>query len=241
MRVSVITANYNCGKYLKECIASVRSQKYRDYEHLILNDCSRDGSDKILRRAANRDNHLKVINVGKRLYCGSAYLELCKHVTGDIVGVLDADDALASKAIKNLVSLYHNNPSVGYIWTQFWLCDANLKKIKKGFSSHPGAQSLLEAGRRGRHCFSHWRTFRRSVLERGDIFPAGLKSAVDKYMGYALEELAVGGFTKQVLYKYRQRAGGLSYTGRKNWKKMKITFFEKRANERTTVFPVKQL
>ena len=169
--ISIITSSYNCGNYLKFCISSVQAQKYDDYEHVILNDCSTDNSAKILRKAAARDDHIKIISPKKRLKCGSAYAELCNHISGDIVGVLDADDALSAKAIKTLVDLYTRNPDIGYIWTQFWLCDQRLKKIRKGFSScPPGGLSLLEAGNRGKHCFSHWRTFRRNVLDRGSIF-----------------------------------------------------------------------
>ncbi len=240
MKVSIITASYNCGKYLKACISSVQAQKYDNYEHVILNDCSTDNSAKILRKYAKKDSHIKVITPKKRLKCGSAYAELCNHISGDIVGVLDSDDALAAKAIKTLVGLYTKNPDIGYIWTQFWLCDQRLNKLRKGFSSCP-PNGLLEAGMRGKHCFSHWRTFRRNILEKGPIFKKGLKSAVDKYMGYAMEELAPGAFTPHVLYKYRQRVGGLSYTGRKNWKRMKVEFSKKREDKSICVFPIRKV
>jgi len=239
MKISIITGSYNCGKYLKTCIKSVRSQKYDDYEHVILNDKSTDNTAKLLNKWSKSDPRLKIVNPTKRLKCGGSYQELCNHISGDIVGVLDADDALVAKAMVTLASLYDRHPEVGYIWTQFWLCDSNLKKLRKGFSSYPPG-SLLEAGQKGKHCFSHWRTFRRSVLEKGPIFKP-LTSAVDKYMGYSLEELAVGGFTSAVLYKYRQRVGGLSYTGRKNWKLMKKSFHKKREEDGIKTFPIIKL
>lgn len=241
MKVSIITAAYNCGPYLKACLESVRSQKFDDYEHLILNDHSTDNGPKILKRYAAKDKHIRLIKPPQRLKCGSAYSRLGEEASGDIVGVLDADDALASKAILRLVRLYDKYPGVDYIWSQFWLCDDKLHKLKRGFSSHPGKRSLLEAGIAGKHCFSHWRTFRRKLLEKGKVFPLGLKSAVDKYMGYFLEELGVGGFADLTLYKYRQRIGGLSFTGRKNWKIMKREFAERRKERNIKVYPIKRL
>jgi len=60
-------------------------------------------------------------------------------------------------------------------------------------------------------------------------------------MGYALEELGSGGFVNIPMYKYRQRVGGLSYTGRKNWKIMKREFSEKRKLENIVAYPIRKL
>jgi len=239
--MSLVTASFNCDKYLGDCIKSVRSQGFGDYEHLILDDCSTDNTHKVLKKFSKNDPHIRVINTDVRLRCGAAYRKLSIEAQGDIICVLDSDDALASNAIKKLLELYDKNPDVDYIWTQFWLCDRALKKLKKGFSSHPGARTLLEAGIEGQHCFSHWRTFRRKLLEKGPVFPEKLKSAVDKYMGYALEELGNGGFVNIPMYKYRQRVGGLSFTGRKNWKIMKKQFADKRREKNTYVYPIRKI
>lgn len=214
-------------------------QDYKDIEHIILDDCSDDKTPKFL-RSLNIKN-LRCIYSDKRLKCGSAYNRLSHEASGDIVCVLDADDVLVKKAVSKIVSLYRSNIELDYIWTQFWLCDSKLRKIKTGVSRHPGEMSLLDAGLNGQHCFSHWRTFKRKVLEKGEIFQIGLSSAVDKFMGYSLEEIGPGGFTKTPLYKYRQRVGGLSFTGRKNWEKMKIDFLQKRTQNSIKPFPIKKL
>ena len=117
-----------------------------------------------------------------------------------------------------------------------------MKKVKRGVSAHPGNNSLLEAGKLGKHCFSHWRTFRRELLtDDNPIFKEELSSAVDKYMGYRLEELGVGGFINIPMYHYRQRVGGLSFKGRANWKKMKQEFSNKRETFNITPYPIKKL
>jgi len=241
MKISVITAVYNCRPYLKDCIKSVRSQNYDDYEHLIIDDCSTDGSYKYLRKICEGNSKIKLFKAKKRLHCGSAYSFLAQKAQGDIVAVLDADDALTKGALSTLSKLYEQNPEIGYIWTQFWLCNSHLEKIKKGFSKYPGDQSLLSIGMNGKHYFSHWRTFRRSILDQVNVFKSGLKSAVDKYMAYSLEEVALGGFADVSLYKYRLRFGGLSYTGRKNWKKIKQEFFLKRQEKQIIPLPIKLL
>lgn len=220
-RLSIITANYNCKTYLKDCIESVRLQNFESYEHIILDDCSADSSMKVIKEMLHPN--LRIIQSENRLHCGSAYHRLANEAEGEIVCVLDSDDVLCKGSMKKISSLYSSNPDIDFIWTQFWFCDPNLKKVKRGFCYCPKT-SLLDV----RHCFSHWRTFSRRMLEGEAIFPVGVKAAVDKYMGYVLEEKGQGGFADVPLYKYRQRLGGLSFTGRKIWKKMKEDFAIKR-------------
>jgi glycosyltransferase involved in cell wall biosynthesis len=241
LKVSIITANFNCGPYIKTCIESVQKQNFDDYEHIILDDLSTDKSSRIMRKLAEKDPHITIFKPKKRLHCGSAYFRLSHMAQGDIIGVLDADDALCGKAMIRLIKLYDKYPDVSYIWSQFWFCDPRLGKIREGVSMHPGNRSLLESGLLGKHCFSHWRTFRRSILRNGEVFTKGIKTAVDKWMGYSLEELGVGGFTKEVLYKYRQRLGGLSFTGKRSWRKAKEHFTNKRIEQNIIPFPIKKL
>lgn len=251
-KISIITACRCCQSYLGDCIDSVRNQGFKDYEHVIIDDCSTDRSYKILKKFAKHDKHIKLFKAKKRLRCGSSYAYVAKKAKGEILAVLDSDDALASNAINNLITLYERNPDVKYIWTQHWMCDDRLRKskkngkIRKGVSSHPGEMSMLQAGVLRKHCFSHWRTFKRELLDKAqeqeiEIFREGLKSAVDKHMAYALEELGVGGFANHAMYKYRQRLGGLSFTGRRNWERMKRKFTERRQEQNIKPYPILNL
>lgn len=237
-KISIITAYYNCRPWIGDAIRSVRDQCYPKYEHIILDDMSNDGGYRVLKKHSQKDANIKIIKPSDKLWCGGAYNVLAQEATGDIVCVLDADDVLASKAMEKISFLYEKYPKVGWIYTNFWFCNARMKKIKPGFSCHPGDKSLLE---HGKHCFSHWRTYRREAVGETTIFKPGLRAAVDKYMGYKLEQTAIGGFTGEKLYKYRMRSGGLSYTGKPAWKKMKKRFTKKRLNNKIKVYPIKKL
>jgi len=58
--VSVITPVYNGERYLEECIRSVLSQTYGDWEYLIYDNCSTDRSGEISRSFASRDPRIRV-------------------------------------------------------------------------------------------------------------------------------------------------------------------------------------
>ena len=59
-RVSIITALYNHEKYVGQAIESVLAQTYGDWEHIIWDDGSSDGSLKVAERYAARDARVKV-------------------------------------------------------------------------------------------------------------------------------------------------------------------------------------
>jgi len=193
---SILTTCYNCASWLKTTIKSVLKQDYKNWEMLILDDQSTDTSRKIIQQFSREDKRIKLILRGKRLRCGGAYNELTKEANGEICGVLDADDALEPKAIRKVIKVYERT-GADFLWTQFWLCDHKLRKLKKGFSRAPKeGKSLLEV----RHAFSHWRTFKTEMREKCQVFKPGLKAAVDKWMGYALEEAGQGVFYNKTLY-----------------------------------------
>jgi len=237
MKVSILTACYNCGPWIKKAIQSVISQSHNDWEMLILNDRSTDNSKKIIKSFVKREPRISIVPTSERLYCGGAYNKLAQHARGEICGVLDADDALHKNAMRKVVEAYEST-GADFLWTQFWLCDQRLRKLRRGFSQIPKkGKSLLEV----RHAFSHWRTFRTSMRDKAQVFDPRFHSAVDKWMGYALEEVGRGVFLDKILYYYRQRVGGLSYKGRANWAKMKQEFNEKRKRLNINPFPICRL
>ena len=60
-QISVILPVYNAGTYLPQCIDSILRQNYRDFELVIVNDGSTDGSEKICGRYAAQDSRIKFI------------------------------------------------------------------------------------------------------------------------------------------------------------------------------------
>lgn len=240
MKASILTSCFDCAPWLQTCINSVLNQTYTDWEWIIVEDRSRDGSLKILQKAAKKCKKIKVICNEKRLKCGGSYAKALEVATGDICCVIDSDDALARKdSLFTLISLYEKYSEIDFIWTQFDYCDPYMKFVKKGSCRVPPS-SFLQAGLdydKFRHCFSHWRTFRTYLREKGMIFNPTLPAAVDKWMGYILEELGPGGFYPKSLYLYRQRIGGLSFRGRKHWFKMMKLLDERRKSQGIKAYP----
>ncbi len=60
--VSVVTPVYNGEKYLVECIESVLAQSYRNWEYVIINNCSTDGTLAIAEGYMQRDTRIRIVN-----------------------------------------------------------------------------------------------------------------------------------------------------------------------------------
>ena len=63
--VSIITPMYNSEKYIGQTIESVLNQTYKNWEMLIVDDCSNDNSPNIVKEYVQIDNRIKYIRVNK--------------------------------------------------------------------------------------------------------------------------------------------------------------------------------
>ena len=208
-KFSILTSSYNKASNLREWADSILIQSYRPLEVVLADDCSTDGTDKVIKEIKkdfeNNGIEIKIINNKERLYCGGSYNNLVKYATGSYFGVVDADDMLEENAVNYIMKLYNKYPEVAWIYTQFLWCDEQMKKKRTGFNSSPRkGESLLDMGIKGKHGIgTGWRTFSYKIDRIDKLFKKELTCAVDKNMGYRLEEYGPGLFTNEVCYKHR--------------------------------------
>ena len=91
MLFSVIVPVYNVEKYLKECVDSILSQTFTDFELLLVNDGSKDSSGVICEEYEQKDNRVKVIHKANG---GQSTARNCglEQAQGEYVIFLDSDD-----------------------------------------------------------------------------------------------------------------------------------------------------
>jgi glycosyltransferase involved in cell wall biosynthesis len=82
-KISIITPSYNCANYIRHCIESVLSQNYENFEHIIVDGASQDGTVDILQEYP----HLKWISEPDKGEA-EALNKALRMVTGDIIGWL---------------------------------------------------------------------------------------------------------------------------------------------------------
>lgn len=90
--VSVIVPNYNKDKYLQERLDSIFSQSYKDFEVIILDDCSTDNSRKVIDLYANRPS-VSVFFNEKNSGVFSQWKKGIKQAASDLIWIAEADDS----------------------------------------------------------------------------------------------------------------------------------------------------
>lgn len=91
MLISVIVPVYNVEQYLEQCLDSIVNQTYRDIEILCVNDGSLDNSLSILKRYADKDDRIKIIDQPNRGLSVARNTAL-DMASGDVVSFVDSDD-----------------------------------------------------------------------------------------------------------------------------------------------------
>jgi glycosyltransferase EpsE len=102
---SVIMSTYNHEKSLTQAINSILSQKYEDFEFLILNDNSKDGTKEVLEKFKKKDSRIKVFNNYKNLGLTKSLNILIKESGGKLIFRQDSDDISLPNRLMNQASL----------------------------------------------------------------------------------------------------------------------------------------
>ena len=92
--ISIITPLYNAEKYIEETINSVFNQTYKNWEMIIVDDCSNDNSFAIAKRFEATDSRIKVFSLTTNGGSAVARNYALKQAKGNYITFLDADDLL---------------------------------------------------------------------------------------------------------------------------------------------------
>jgi glycosyltransferase involved in cell wall biosynthesis len=115
--VTVVTPFYNTARYLAECIDSVLAQSYEQWEYLLVDNCSTDGSAEIARSYAARDPRIRVIPNPTHLSQVANYNAALAHVgpAAAFCKVVQADDWLFPDCLREMVAVADAHPRVGLV------------------------------------------------------------------------------------------------------------------------------
>jgi glycosyltransferase involved in cell wall biosynthesis len=111
--VSVIMNCYNGEKYLREAIDSVYAQTFTDWEIILWDDASMDGTEKIAR---SYDEKLKYYRGKKAVSLGQARIWAVEKAAGEFIAFLDQDDLWLPEKLREQVNILQNNPEIGLVY-----------------------------------------------------------------------------------------------------------------------------
>lgn len=140
-RFSVIVPVYNVERYLRECIDSILSQAYQNFEIILVDDGSADTSGTICDAYAARDPRVTVIHKENEGLISARRAGL-KTATGDYVCFVDSDDTIHPALLADACRVIEDRHAdvVTYKWTRTDLAGSLLEEEKALFPEGPVAK-----------------------------------------------------------------------------------------------------
>jgi len=213
MKISIITVCFNSAKTITDTIHSVASQDYHEIEHIIIDGGSTDGTVEIIANVSSVASF--VSEPDKGIY--DAMNKGILMATGDIIGILNADDFYSRTDAISLMASVFSDKQVDACYADLVYVDAiNTDKIKRYWKSCKFESGLFLKGWMPAHP-----TFfaRKSVYQQHGLFHLNYRIAADVEMLFRLLEM------KQINAVYlpetiiKMRLGGTTNKSFKNIKK----------------------
>jgi glycosyltransferase involved in cell wall biosynthesis len=109
MTFSIITPTFNSKKFLEETILSVLSQDGVDFEYIIVDGGSTDGTVDIIKQYAGKDSRIRWISEPDE-GIADAFNKGIALAGGEIVGIINSDDTYQQGALAAVAEAYHSHP-----------------------------------------------------------------------------------------------------------------------------------
>lgn len=116
-RVSVAIAAYNHAPFVRECIDSVRAQTYTDWEIVVTDDGSTDGTAEILRELADTDPRLRFHGFATNQGACVAINDAITRARGEFIAVLNSDDRWLPEKLAQQVDFLDRHPDHAAVFT----------------------------------------------------------------------------------------------------------------------------
>jgi glycosyltransferase involved in cell wall biosynthesis len=115
--VSVVTPVYNGALFLAECIESVLAQSYSNWEYIIVNNCSTDGTLALAEEYAKRDARIRVVKNQVFVDCEQNHNNAFRQISGRSAycKVVSADDRLLPHCLETMVSFAVQHSDIGIV------------------------------------------------------------------------------------------------------------------------------
>ena len=116
--VSIITPVYNAERFLSDTIKSVQNQTYKNWEILLIDDCSKDNSAQIIKEFQKYDNRIKYIKLKKNSGASVSRNEGIRNAKGRFIAFVDSDDIWKPEKLEVQVKYMLEN-NLGFTFTSY--------------------------------------------------------------------------------------------------------------------------
>ena len=174
MRISVVTAVYRAERTIGQAIASVAGQSHSDIEHVVVDGASPDGTLAAIEQASH-DNMVVVSEPDKGIY--DALNKGIIRTTGEVVGLVHADDYLAHEDVLASIAAAFQDPAVEAAYGDLhYVRKSDTSRVIRRWISGPYTSERLRRGWMPPHPTLY---LRRKVFDRIGLYDTNFRIAAD--------------------------------------------------------------
>ena len=204
--ISIIIPAYNRAEHVGAAVASVLAQTRGDFEAVVWDDGSTDGTIDAARKAAGGDPRIRVI-AGEHGGASASINAGARVATGKYLGTLDSDDQLEPTALEETAAVLDARPDVGMVYTNYQTMDLAGRVIGPGSRTKiPYSKDRLLID----FMTFHFRLMRREVFDAVGGMDSTLDSAEDYDLCLKISEMTQIAHVPTPLYRYRVHKGSVS-------------------------------
>ena len=203
--VSVIMPSYKCGKYIAESIKCVQAQTYPNWELIVVDDCSGDGTIEIVEKLKKEDKRIRLYQNEKNSGAALSRNFALREANGRWIAFLDSDDLWKPEKLEHQIKFMVEN---GYSFTYHdvtWYNEPmdTIEKYQTG-KKHVSVFSMYCC------CWPGCLTVMYDANVVGLIQIADIKKNNDSAMWLKIVKKADCYLLKENLASYRHRAGSIT-------------------------------
>ncbi|MEP7144207.1 MAG: glycosyltransferase [Ferruginibacter sp.] len=216
--ISIILPVYNGIPYLQYAIQSVLKQTYQNFEFLILDDCSTDGSWAYLNKIDDERVQLFKNDNNKGLFFNLNFL--IRQSATPIIKLWSQDDIMYENCIEKIVAFHSRHPQIGFSYTARHYIDAEGKSIDMDITDD--TPDIVSTRLHARIAFFTGSiagnianvAINRAALDKVGLFNEQMKISGDFEMWVRLAKDYPVGFIREPLVQLRNHKGQLSGQGK---------------------------
>lgn len=135
-QVSIIMASYNSAPYIEEAIASVVSQSFTNWELLVSDDCSSDGTVEMVSGIARDEPRIRLLTSDRNRGPAAVRNDAIEQATGQFIAFLDSDDLWKPEKLERQIAFMRER-EVAFSFTSYDRIDEGGRFISSHHVSRP--------------------------------------------------------------------------------------------------------
>jgi glycosyltransferase involved in cell wall biosynthesis len=231
-RVCVLLSVHNARKTVAQAVDSILRQTYRDFEFLIIDDASTDGSAEMLRRYAAQDTRVRLVRHDQNAGLTERLNEGCRLTNCDLIARMDADDEALPQRLAVQCEFMDLHPTVALAGS-FMYAMGRRPKFDR-LMTYPTDSTTISSKLREDNCIAHPTVmFRREAVLAVGLYRPEFKAAQDYDLWLRMSRRFEIANIPEPLLRYRFAAGGITLA--RKWEQYYYVYLAKASDARPDI------